>query len=63
MAAVLLAADVCHRMFLYCDLAQLIQGSWVCRAWRNTLDNPEFVVQWQTVCHYLESRHCYCDRT
>lgn len=45
----------------FCDLGSLIRLAWTCSQLRTMLNEPSFVVEWQTSCWYLY-RDCLCGR-
>lgn len=51
-----------YGILLHCDLMALLRLSWVNRSLRTLLHTPEFVVEYQSVCWYLQPRYCCCAR-
>ena len=62
LSTTMLSYDMWRFHVLYmCDLVSMIRLSWTCRKMRQILNDPAFVVQWQTHCYYLD-RDCKCSR-
>lgn len=51
-----------YHILLYCDLMTLLRVNWLCQRLRRLLNTAEFVVEYQSVCWYLQPRYCRCPR-
>lgn len=51
-----------YHILLHCDLMALLRLGWVNRRLRQLLHTPEFIVEYQSVCWYLQPRYCRCQR-
>ena len=51
-----------YHILLYCDLMVLLRVNWLNRRLRYLLNSSEFVVEYQSVCWYLQPRYCRCPR-
>lgn len=51
-----------YHILLYCDLMSLLRVNWLNRRLRQLLNTAEFVVEYQSVCWYLQPRYCACKR-
>lgn len=50
-----------YHILLFCDPLSMIKLSWVNRVLRRQLNEPRFIVEWQTHCYYM-ARECKCER-
>lgn len=51
-----------YGVMLFCDVSTLLRLHVVCTQLRQVLNDPAFVVEWQTACWYLQTRGCVCER-
>lgn len=51
-----------YHVLLFCDVSTLLSLNTTCRQLREVLNEPAFVVEWQTACWYLKERLCQCER-
>lgn len=50
-----------YHVLPYCSLASLLRLAWTCQGLRDILNDPAFVVEWQSACWYMY-RECLCGR-
>ena len=51
-----------YGVLLFCDVSTLLRLNATCSQIRKVLNEPSFVVEWQTACWYLKERPCRCER-
>lgn len=51
-----------YGILVYCDLMVLLRVYWLNRRLRRLLSDPEFIVEYQEGCWFLQPRYCRCAR-
>lgn len=51
-----------YSVLLFCDVSTLLRLNATCRQLRAVLNDPTFIVEWQTACWFLKRRGCRCER-